>query len=155
MEDKKDSKRDLYGGGDDWSDLLGYVKNHIMQLPYSCTIPPKIILKLDGLSKGIYISNNKIEPMATYQYKDIITAFNVAEILMRNKTDFKSSEHRYNYAMAIVEKKINDVVQARLRKEKVADAVERIDMGVHLSDKAEYKANLVDYSKNEILNSLW
>lgn len=139
MKDKKESKRDKHGGEDAWGELYGYVKNSIMKLPYECTIPHKLILKLDGLSKGIYISNNKLQPMATYQYKDILTAFKLAEFLMRNKTDFKSSEHRFNYAMTIVESKLNDIVKARKEEERQKDKIANIDMGVHTNEKAEYK----------------
>lgn len=155
MEKKSKSKRDIYGGEEDWRKLLGYIKKNIMKLPESCAIPRTMVLKIDGLSKGEYISNSKIEPVATYQYEDILSAFKIAEQKMRNKTNFKSSEHRLNYAIKIVENNINEIVKERIRKSENERKIEELNMSHQLNERADYIPSPKLNTKSKIINSLW
>lgn len=150
---KKESKRDLYGGVEVWNKLLGYVKKEILEFQYSDAIPKYVILRLDGLSKGNFINSKYIKPMAKYQYEDILTSFEVAKVLMKGKT-FTDIGHKFNYAMKIVESKINDVVKARLRNEKVKEKIEIIDLSIHQSQKAEYRPKSMNLN-SDVLDKLW
>jgi len=154
VEDEEISKRDIYGGEKDWSQLIGFVKNRIMKLPNTCSIPQNIILRLDGFSKGQYICKDEIEPKARYQYKDILISFKYAEVLMGKKTDFESSQHRFNYAMKIVESKINDVVIARKKKENYDEKISNINLDILTHEQADYiPKKLITNSK--LVDKLW
>lgn len=147
--------REAYGGVEAWNELFEYVEHEILNYTEDMKLPPPFILRLEGLSKGNFKANKLIKPMAKYQYQDILTSFKVAKVLIGNKNDFKDDDHKFNYASAIVERKINDVVKARLSKEKTIKKAKAIDLSVQTNTKAEYKAKSIDTSNNEILENLW
>lgn len=152
---KAKNKRDEYGGMQAWNELFEYVKTEVLGYEKDMTIPRPFILRLEGLSKGNFKANKHIEPMAKYSYQDILTAFKVAKVLLGGKNDFDDDEHRFNYVCVIVEKKINDVVKARLQKLTTQEKVKDIDLSVQTNEKAKYKAKSKDMENNQVLDSLW
>ena len=147
--------REEYGGIEAWNELFEYVEHEILNYTEDMRLPRQFILRLEGLSKGNFKANKFIKPMAKYQYQDILTAYKVAKVLVGNKSDFKDDEHKFNYISAIAEKKLNDVVKARLSKQKTMEKAKEIDLSVQINTKAEYKAKSKDTGNSEILDSLW
>lgn len=155
IKDANSESLDKYGGVEAWNELFEYVEHEIMLYDHDMRMPHSMILRLRGLARGNFMANNKIKPMAFYTFQDILTAFKVAKALMKNKTDFEDDMHRFNYAMTIVENRINDIVKARKSRENVTQKAEELDIGVHLNQKAQYQPSTIDISNNETLNSLW
>lgn len=147
------SSRDEHGGFELWCELYEFVEHEILNLTNDEKMPSYCVLRLEGLSKGNFVANNSIKPMAKYQYVDILTTFKLAKALMKGKR-FEDNGHRFNYAMTIVEKKINDVVNARKRVKKTEEKIEHIDLGIHESKKVEYQPKSKK-QKSEVLNKLW
>lgn len=147
--------REAHGGVEAWNELFEYVEHEILDYNDDMKLPPTFVLRLEGLSKGNFKANKLIKPMAKYQYQDILTAYKVAKVLAGNKNDFKDDEHKFNYISAIAEKKLNDVVKARLSKQKTMEKAKEIDLSVQINTKAEYKAKSKDTGNSEILDSLW
>jgi len=148
----KKEKKDMT----DWNNLYDYVKLNI--LGYNdMNLPKYMVLRLQGLSKGQFMANKSIKPMASYDYKTILFTFkackqDIMSGLMSNQTKFTNEEHKFNYIMVIIEKNINDIV-IRLKNAKNAkEKAETVNMDHIFTNGAEYKTKT---KVNEKLNDLW
>ena len=116
---------------EEFDELYKYVKFKILEYNESIRLPRYFILRLQGLSKGNFISNKKIKPMASYTYTEILYTFKFCSVNIKraiaNRDRFKDEQHLFNTIMVIVEKEINNVVN-RLRNikkiEEKADTIE-------------------------------
>ena len=144
------------GSNEEWLKLCDYVHKEILLYSKDMKFPKSLALRLRGLSKGQFIANNKIKPMANYTIEDILLTFKINKLDILNSTSdkfkFKDEKHRINYIMVIVENKINDVVLKRQKLRKENEIVK--DVEVQEKSKAEYikKSKSI---KNEKLKSLW
>jgi hypothetical protein len=142
----------------DWNNLYEYVKKEIMEYPDDYKLPKYIVLRLRGLAKGQFLANNKQTPMANYEYKTILYTFKICKssILVgfkSNNTKFKDEQHRFNYAMVIIENNINDMV-IRLKNAKVAkEKTESLILDNIEHDGAEYIPKTK--KENDNLKDLW
>jgi len=142
----------------DWLELCDYVHKEILEYEEDMKFPKKLALRLKGLSSGQFLANNTLKPQAN-EYKTILYTFKIykTEILQavqRKCSDFKSEEHKWNYVMAIVENKINDVVIMLKKNKKSMQKTENIDTSNHFNNSAEYKKKTIE-KKNSTLNKLW
>ncbi|WP_125154844.1 hypothetical protein [Clostridium rectalis] len=137
-------------------ELCEYVKNEILELPKECKFPKFLALRLRGLHEGKFMANNKIKPMASYDYEIILLTFKINKfdmlVKLRQRDLFKTEKHRINYMMAIVEGKINDVVL----KVKSSKKAKEHTLNVNINDTlaAEYEPKTKQMNNN-LLNNLW
>jgi hypothetical protein len=147
--------RNEYGGVERWNELFEYVEHVLLGFEQNQRMPKKYVLRLEGLSKGVFSANNKVKPMAMYQYHDLFLACKIAYVLMRSKTDYKSLDHKFAYAMTIVESKVNDVVMAKRKNQRAEDKLDLIDYGNFTNERAEYTPTSKINKSSKILESLW
>lgn len=142
----------------DWVDLYEYVKKEIMGYADELKLPKYMILRLKGLSAGKFLANNKITPMANYDFTTILFTFkayrqNIIGGFRANNTKFTGEQHKFNYAMVVIESNINDMV-IRLKNAKVAKSkAENIDMSNIFHKGADYKTKTKEVSNT--LDDLW
>jgi len=141
----------------DWDDLYQYVKLDVLGY-IDKKVPKALALRLKGLNEGKFSPNNRTKSLGKYTYKQILTTFKLFKFeiingLENNKSVFQDEEHKVNYMMVIIEKKINDVVDKmnRVEKSKVQGAKVEVNIG---GDKAEYTTKTKEI-KNNRLNDLW
>lgn len=142
----------------DWLELCGYLHKEIMGYDESMKFSQFMALRLRGLSKGQFVANNNRPKYAEYSYKTILYTLkvckrNILSGFMNNKTKFNSERHKFNYAMAIVESEINDVVMRLKRAKRAEEKADKIDLSNRFNDSAEYKKKTKEINKN--LKDLW
>ena len=80
----------------EWIDLCEYVKKEILQYDDNMKLPKHLILKLQGLKKGLHIANNNIESEEfLYNYLiniEKVTNKDVDSILKLSNYKFKDSQ---------------------------------------------------------------
>lgn len=142
----------------DWCDLYEYVKKEIMEYSDDLKLPSFIILRLRGLANGNFMANKKQNPLANYEYKTILYTFKICkqDILAgfkTNNTKFKNEQHKFNYAMVIIESNINDMVIRLNNAKEAKQKAESINLENIYHDGAEYttKTKKANYS----LEDLW
>jgi len=141
----------------DWVDLYEYVKKEIMGYTDE-KLPNFMILRLKGLNKGNFLANKKHTPMASYDFKTILYTFKLCkqDILIgfrSNNTKFTGEQHKFNYAMVVIESNINDMV-IRLKNAETAKAkAKNVDMENIYHEGAEYQPKTKKI--NGILDDLW
>lgn len=142
----------------DWIELYEYIKKEIMEYSDDLKLPKFIILRLRGLAKGRFVANKKQIPMANYEYRTILYTFKICKqsILTgfkSNNTKFTDEQHKFNYAMVIIENNINDMV-IRLNNAKVAkEKAEVLNIDNIYHEGADYQTRKV--KENIILKELW
>ena len=142
----------------DFIDLYEYVKKEIMGYSEELKLPKYMILRLKGLSTGQFLANKKATPLASYDFKTILFTFkayrqNIIGGFRANNTKFSNEQHKFNYAMVIIESNINDMV-IRLKNAKSAKTkAENMDMGNIFHEGAEYKTKTKEV--NNTLKDLW
>ncbi|HEY8889817.1 MAG TPA: hypothetical protein VIM70_06145 [Clostridium sp.] len=142
----------------DWIDLYEYVKKEIMGYTEDLKLPKYMILRLKGLSNGQFLANKKAESLASYDMKTILFTFkayrqNILGGFRANNTKFTNEQHKFNYALVIVESNINDMV-IRLKNAKSAKTkAENINMDNIFHKGAEYKTKTKEASNT--LDDLW
>jgi len=143
---------------EDWISLCEYVKKEIMGYSDELKFPRFIALRLRGLGEGKFIANKKQEPLANYDYKTILYTFKICKYdilngFKNNNTKFTNEEHKFNYAMVIIEKNINDMVIRLQNAKKAKEKAETINLDNIYHESAEYsnKTKKTNYS----LEDLW
>ncbi len=142
----------------EWINLYEYVKKEIMEYPDDFKLPKFIILRLRGLAKGQFLANKKQPPMANYEYKTILYTFKICKLSIltgfkSNNTKFTNEQHKFNYAMVIIENNINDMV-IRLKNAKSAkEKTESLKMDNINHEGAEYISKTKKENNN--LKDLW
>ena len=145
----------------DWVDLYEYVKKEIMGYADDLKLPSYMILRLKGLSTGKFLANNKITPMANYDFTTILFTFkayrqNIIGGFRANNTKFTNEQHKFNYSMVIVESNINDMVIRLKNAKRAKEKIINMSLDNQLHEGAEYKAKSKDINKSiKDLEELW
>jgi hypothetical protein len=142
----------------DWLNLCEYVHTQIMGYDETMKLSKYMILRLQGLSKGIFIANNHIEEQAKYDYKTILITFkfcklNILQGFESNKGNFKDDSHKFNYALSIVDKEINNIVRRLNDVKKSEEKTINIDLENQVHETAKYKKQ--NKKVSEDLKELW
>ncbi|MDU4051218.1 MAG: hypothetical protein E7H33_09900 [Clostridium perfringens] len=140
-----------------WLELCEYVKKEILEYDEDMKFPRSLALRLKGLSKGQFIANTNIRPLASYEFEDILLTFKMYKldilIAIRDKSKFKDENHRINYVMVIIENKLNEVVIKRKKVEKEKSRAESVEI-----QNNDVKANYIrktKLKKNDKFKDLW
>jgi len=142
----------------EWCELYEYVKKDILEYEPDLKLPNYVLLRLKGLSKGQFIANKKMTPMASYDFKTILYTFKLCkqDILIgfrTNNTKFTGEQHKFNYAMVIIESNINDMVISLKNAETAKSKAENIETDNIFHEGAEYKTKTKII--NNTLKDLW
>jgi hypothetical protein len=140
----------------EWDELYQYIKKDIFEYN-SEKLPKYMILRLKGLKEGKFISNNKVTPMANYEFNHILYTFKINKMKLKQivkSQDFNNEQHKFNTIMMIIEKEINDVVNRLKQVDKTKQKIENMPIENIIHEGAEYKSNKTKKINNE-LEELW
>lgn len=142
----------------DWVELYTYVHDKIMSYDETIKLSKYMVLRLQGLCKGQTIANNKHKQNAQYDYKTILLTFKMCspQILQgfeANKSSFNDETHKFNYALAIVDKEINNVVMRLKKAKKSEEKTVNLELDNQVHEGAKYTSKSKDV--NDELKELW
>ncbi len=109
-----------------FEELSQFVKKEIMNYSKDSELNKYMILRLRGLATGRFFANKNHKPLANYSFKIILDTFkscktDILKGFNYNQSKFNNEEHKFNYALVIVGKSIEDSVikleNAKLAKE--------------------------------------
>jgi len=141
----------------EWIDLYEYVKKEIMGYTDE-KLSKYMVLRLKGLEKGQFLANKKQTPMANYTFKSILYTFKLCkqDIIVgfrTNNTKFTGEQHKFNYAMVIIENNINDMVTKLNNVEKAKEKAENVELENIYHKGADYTSKTK--KTNHTLEDLW
>lgn len=141
-----------------WISLCEYVKKDIMGYSDDMKFPKFIALRLRGLSKGQFMANKKQKPLANYDYQTILYTFKSCKLdilngFKSNNTKFQNEQHKFNYALVIIENNINDMVIRLQNAKKAKEKAETIEVDNIYHEGAEYINRTREQNNN--LKDLW
>ena len=96
----------------DWDALYQYVKTNVMGYDMNQSLSKQMCLRLKGLLKNKFIENHNISDTANYSYQVVLNTFKFCNLSIQkgfNTNTFQDENHRFNYALKIVERNLNDV----------------------------------------------
>lgn len=145
---------------EEFDELYKYVKFKILEYDENIRLPRYFILRLQGLSKGNFISNKRIKPMASYTYTEILYTFKFCSVNIKraiaNRDRFKDEQHLFNTIMVIVEKEINNVVNRLRNIKKIEEKADTIEI---FERKEDIEYSKQDDDKSEVfkdkVKNLW
>lgn len=143
----------------EWVELYEYVREKIMGYDKTIKLPKYMVLRLQGLTKGQFLGNNKQQVNAKYDYKTILITFKfcrqtILQAFEKNKTAFADENHKFNYAMIIIDKEINNVVIRLRNSKKAEEKTINIELENQVHERANYKPKEVK-KVNKKLEELW
>lgn len=133
----------------EWIDLCEYVKKEILQYDDNMKLPKHLILKLQGLKKGLHIANNNIDSEACYDDYTILCAFKlckrkILDYLVKNETKIKDETHKINLVVKMVEPEINDVYIRLQQAKKKEEKIQSESFDNQFNEGAEYSKKTKD-----------
>jgi len=142
----------------EWVELYEYVREKIMGYDKTIKLPKYMVLRLQGLIKGQFLRNKKQQVNAEYDYKTILITFkfcrqSILQAFEKNKTAFADENHKFNYAMIIIDKEINNVVVRLRNGKKSEEKTIKLELENQIHEGAEYKAKVKKVNKE--LEELW
>ena len=143
----------------EWVELYEYVREKIMGYDKTIKLPKYMVLRLQGLTKGQFLGNNKQQVNAKYDYKTILITFKfcrqtILQAFEKNKTAFADENHKFNYAMIIIDKEINNVVIRLRNSKKAEEKTINIELENQVHERANYKPKEIK-KVNKKLEELW
>lgn len=147
---KKMSKEDMR----DWEDLYEYVKK-LMNYDENQALSKYMVLRLKGLLTSKFIENKNIKDSSNYSYKVILATFKYCSpsILNAFRTkSFKDEQHKFNYALVIVEKNINNIYMKLKNTERAKEEAKSTTIEVPIYQGAEFKPK---EQKKDRFSDLW
>ena len=136
----------------EWIDLCEYVKKEILQYDDNMKLPKHLILKLQGLKKGLHIANNNIDSEACYDDYTILCTFKlckrkILDYLIKNETKIKDETHKINLIVKMVEPEINDVYIRLQQAKKKEEKFKATNYDNQFHDGAEYQKKTTEVSE--------
>lgn len=150
MARKKMSKEE----SQDWEELYMYVKN-LMGYDENQSLSKHMVLRLKGLLTGKFIENKNIKDNSNYSYKTILNTFKFCSLDIKNafrSKSFKDESHKFNYALVIVEKNINDIYMKMKNAEKAKEEAQSTQVEILIHTGAEFKPR---EKKKDKFTDLW
>ncbi|MCM1221381.1 MAG: hypothetical protein NC548_43570 [Lachnospiraceae bacterium] len=136
----------------DWNELYQFVKSKVMNYDEKQSLSKNMILRLKGLPNGKFMANNNTHNNADYSFKVILNTFKfcMPEIQRVIETkSFKDEMQKFNYILAIINNKINDIYLRMKRAEKYNQEIENIDMSIALNSD-NYNSYTGDEEKTDL-----
>lgn len=113
----------------DWKALYEYVKKEIMGYDNVQKLDNYMVLRLKGLPYGLCVANNNIEDMSNYSFGLVLATFKYCSMDIKRALQtkhFKNDTAKFNYVIAIVERKLNDVYKKMKQAERTQKAQEAV-----------------------------
>ena len=148
MAKKKMSQKDKQ----DWEELYFYVKS-LMGYDENQALSSTMVLRLKGLLTNKFIENKNIADTANYSYEVILNTFKYCSLDIQKAfrtRSFQDEAHKFNYALVVVEKNINDIYMRmknveRAKEEAKTTSVEVINhIGAEFKPKEKKKDKFAD-----------
>ena len=142
---------------EDWKELYDYVKLNIMGYDKNQSLSNTMVLRLKGLLNGKFIENKKIEDKSNYSYEIILNTFKFCSptiLKAFRNIDYKDEMHKFNIALKIAERNINDVYLRMRNVERAKEDSNNIITNTVNYTGAEYQRKTKEVS-NKLLNDLW
>lgn len=109
--------------------LYQYIKINIMGYDENQALDKKMVLRLKGIRQGLIMANNDMEDKANYTFSLILNTFKYCSpqisYALKNKT-FKSEMNKFNYVLAIVESRLNEVYKKMKAAERIRKTKEEV-----------------------------
>lgn len=145
----------------DWDDLYKYVKKEILKYDDCQNLTPHTVLRLQGIRNGKYKPNKKSKVFFSeegYPYKVILMTFKVKKIdilsAIKDKSKFKTEQHKIDYIIAIITNSINDVYIRMKEREESNNKIKNLDM-TQFNNTTEYECtNKTQIKENKVANKL-
>lgn len=147
----------------DWDELYQFVKTKVMNYDEKQALSNNMVLRLKGLLNDKFMANNNVKNNADYSFKVVLNTFKACMPEIQRAIDiksFKNEMQKFNYILAIVNGKMNDVYIRMKKAEKHNKEIENIDISTALNcDCYNSHINIdneseVDLSKNKYAD-LW
>lgn len=126
---------------DDWLALCKYIEEKVMG--YTDKVLSKnMCIRLKGMRYGKQMGNNKLRDRAKYSYQVILNTVKYSMPAIRtamSKNSFSDENHKFNYAMRIVDGNLNTVAMSMERAEKAKREIEEAKPVVAEHKAAEYR----------------
>ncbi len=133
-------------------ELCEYVRTEIFEYDETKKLSKHVVLRLMGFSQGKFMANNNIPAQAKYTWKEILLTFKIHKHLLKTSSaKIKEEKNKFNYIMAIVDSKINDVSQRLKEKDAIEKKMESLE--IIQTEGAEYKKKSKD--KRPSLQDIW
>lgn len=139
----------------DWEELYFYVKDNIMGYDENQALSKNMVLRLKGLLTGKFIENKNIKDNSSYSYKTILATFKYCRSDIEkgfHTKSFQDESHKFNYALVIVEKNINNVYIKMKNIEKAKEEAENTVIETPVYVAAEFKPR---EKKKDKFSDLW
>ena len=153
IKEKKKKKRMTLQEQEAWDELYQYVRKNVMGYDENQSLSTTMALRLKGLLTNKFIENYSIEDTANYSYEVILNTFKYCMPEINN--NFKDEMHKFNYALKIVEPKINDVYIKMKNNKKAEEKVETFDMSHTENYTAKFRPKESSKTKANKFDDLW
>lgn len=135
-----------------WNELCEYVKRGILEYDDNMKFPTYLAMRLQGIKRGEFISNNAHTKKAEYDDFTILCAFKlckkrIVKYLHDNEKNIKDERHKINLIMKIVEPEINDVYLRLKQSEKVQERVSEKSFDNQSNESASYQKKTKEVSE--------
>lgn len=138
----------------DWEDLYECVKE-LMNYDENQALSKYMVLRLKGLLTSKFIENKNIKDNSNYSYKVILATFKYCSPSIQNAfrtKSFKDEQHKFNYALVIVEKNINNIYMKLKNTEKAKEEAKNTTIEAPIYQGAEFKPK---EQKKDRFSDLW
>lgn len=141
---------------EDWDKLYRYVLINIMGYDENQSLSNNMSLRLKGLLKNKFVYNRSQKDTANYTYEVILNTFKFCyldiEKGFRNNS-FNDEQHKFNYALKIVEDNINTVYMRMKNIQKEKEKALNSDVQMSFEMNSNYKRKTE--KTHSRLNDLW
>lgn len=135
-------------------DLYQYVKT-LMGYDENQALPSSYVMRLKGLRVNKFYENYNQEDTANYSYTVLLNTFKLCSPIIKKGFEtktFSNEGHKFNYMLAIVEPKINDIYIRMKNVEKAKEKMEMRDISIYEHKGVEYTP---DKNKKYKYDDLW
>lgn len=155
---KQNQKTKLPRRKGDWLELCEWLEINIFNYDGKQKLQYGACLVLDGLRKGQFVANNKVDINGEYPMEVVLIAFKINKDKIINAIrdkDFETEASKMSYICAIVRNSLNNVYTRYMNIKKTQEKAENIDTSVMEHQGAEYKAVTKEDKKKDKFKELW
>ena len=141
-----------------WIDLDWYIRQNVMGYDENQGLNTNMVLRLKGLRWGQCIANTNNGKFANYTFDVILNTYKFCLPKIKKAFEYKrfdNDEHKFNYALAIVNRNIAEVYQ-RMKNMENANKIAEVNASKSENAKiVEYKNTNDNKKKQKKFNDMW
>lgn len=142
----------------DWDALYLYVKKNVMGYDDNQSLSQSMARRLKGLLVNKFMVNDKIPDTANYSYQTVLNTFKFCmpdiQKGFRNNS-FRDENHKFNYAIKIVESNINTVYLRMKQAKKTEEDVSNHDISDSINYVNTFKPRENKHDNKKKYADLW